>query len=299
MRSTNSARPSSGPTGATWRPTWTCPGTCPTPPPPGRRWPASPSWPIQRSTSSSDPSGPMSWTAPAGWRRPISPGWATGPPTRPGAPGTRAAGIAWNWLAAHYRHESRDLHELMDPDNVLEQAAIECRADDTGATTDDALRIDGPTAPTALSPRQPRARVPLQLRVPGADGPRKVMRGRDPARGPAAPGRRTRSRRARGLADDPDPRLPGPGALGRPAPTRRAAPGRAHRAGEHADGRTYHELVALSVVPEGMVPRLALSRSPAECQDVPMDRIRLRPIDKLRQKFYVFVKNPIGPARGA
>ena len=58
------------------------------------------------------------------------------------------------------------------------------------------------------------------------------------------------------------------------------------------DGRTYHGLVPLSIVSAGMAPRLALSRSPDECEDLPMDRIRLRPIAGLRQPFHVFVKNP-------
>ena len=210
----------------------------------------------------------------------------------------RAAGIAWNWLAAHYRHESRDLHEQMDPDNVLDQAANECRADDPSPTADGALRIDGPTAPTALSPRQSRARVPLQLSVPGADGPRKVVvdvlppedqrlrvAAPDPAEQDVSPTTPTRLSLDLELSDDP------PRAGVRP-PVGLIV--RAHT----PDGRTYHELVALKVVPEGMVPSLALSRSAAECQNVPMDRIRLASHRQAATEILCLREEPDGPGVG-
>ena len=57
-------------------------------------------------------------------------------------------------------------------------------------------------------------------------------------------------------------------------------------------GRTFHALIPLSVVSADMAPTLALSRNPALSDDLPMDRLRLRPIAGLRQPFHVFVKNP-------
>ena len=55
--------------------------------------------------------------------------WAANPTRRSRG---EAARTTWTWLAAHYLHESRDLHALTDPDGVLELAARECPTDDPG-----------------------------------------------------------------------------------------------------------------------------------------------------------------------
>src|SRR5262249_9553741 len=97
--------------------------------------------------------------------------WASSPTRRSRE---RAALATWGWLAAHYRHESRDLHELLDPDGLLELAARACPADSPGAPGV-GLRIDGPTSAIRLSPRQPSAMVELQLVLTGAVDPQKVV----------------------------------------------------------------------------------------------------------------------------
>ncbi len=205
----------------------------------------------------------------------------------------KASRTTWSWLADHYRHESRDLHEAADPDSELELAARECQPD-AQAAPEIALRIDGPTSAIRLSSRQSTATVDLKLILTGAGAgkPQKV---------------------ALNVLEPDDPRLkvtaPVPSAvdvsstdpssvsivleLSTDAPGARAAPPsglivRAYTPG----GRTFHALIPLSIVSADMAPTLALSRNPALSDDLPMDRLRLRPIAGLRQPFHVFVKNP-------
>ena len=79
--------------------------------------------------------------------------------------------------------------------------------------------------------------------------------------------------------------------LGRPGPRQIRPPAGLIVRARMTNGRTYHALVPLSIVSTGMVPVLALSRNPTQCDDLPMDRLRIRP-NGLRQPFYVFVRNP-------
>src|SRR5262249_25882346 len=62
-----------------------------------------------------------------------------------------------------------------------------------------------------------------------------------------------------------------------------------------ANERAYHLLVPTKIVSESLRPSLPLTTDPTQGDDLPFDRLRLRPIAG-RQKFFVSVKNP-GPAR--
>jgi hypothetical protein len=204
----------------------------------------------------------------------------------------RAARDTWTWLAAHYRHESRDLPKLMDPDNVLKQAALECPTDNSDAL-EVALRIEGPASAIPLSPRHRIETVNLQLVLTGAGAgaPQKVkldvlkpedsrlkVSAPEPAELEVSPTAPTSASIKLELSDDPTrARVPLPAGLLVIAHT--------------PDERTYHALIPLNIVSSGTVPTLAFSRSPDECDDLPMDRLRLRPIAG-KQPFYVFVKNP-------
>jgi hypothetical protein len=209
-------------------------------------------------------------------------------PTRRGR--ERAARDTWTWLAAHYRHESRDLDGLMDPGDVLERAAAECFADSSDSPAY-ALRFNGPPSTTRLSPRERTATVKLALELTGADKPQKVVLDRiepeDPrlevsAPEPAAPevsntAPTTVSMELK-LSDDP-------------TRTQARPPAGLLVRARTPDGRTYHARIPLRIISAGIDPTLALSRNPDACDDAPMDRLRLRPIAG-PQKFYVFVKNP-------
>ncbi len=214
--------------------------------------------------------------------------WASSPTRRIRE---RAAGDTRAWLAAHYRHEGRDLHGLMDPDGVLEQAARECLPDSAGPP-DVALRFDGPPSTTRLSPRQRTATVSLQLALTGGgtaqkvlveplvpEDPRLEVSAPDPAAPQVSATASTSVSMELKLSDDP-------------ARTQAMPPAGLLVRARTPDRRTYHALVPLKIVATGIDPTLALSRSPDECDDVPMDRLRLRPIAGVRQPYYVFVKNP-------
>ena len=244
--------------------------------------------PLLRSDASGDELDRPGWLAPAYI---AAFGDRASNPTRRGR--EQAARDNWTWLAAHYRHESRDLHALMDPDGLLEQAARECPADNPGQP-EVPLRIDGPASATRLSPRQRTATVNLELALTGAGAgkPQKVLMDplepEDPrlevsAPEPAAPEvsatAPTTVAMELKLSDDPTRTqvMPPAGLL-----VRARTP----------DRRTYHALVPLKIVSTGIDPTLALSRSPDAYDDLPMERLRLRPIAGLRQPFHIFVKNP-------
>ncbi len=205
----------------------------------------------------------------------------------------RAARDTWTWLAAHYRHGTRDLPRLLDPDGVLERAALECPIESPDAPAV-ALRIEGrPASTIPLSPRHTTETINLQLVLAGAgagavqkvklvvlepEDPRLKVSAPAPDELEVSPTAPTQVDFKVELVDDPTrARVPPPAGL----------LVRAHT----PDRRTYHALVPLKIVSSGMVPTLALSRSPDECDDLPMERLRLRPIAG-RQPFYIFVKNP-------
>ncbi len=216
--------------------------------------------------------------------------WSSNPTRRSRG---QAALATWSWLAAHYLHESRDLHTLTDPDGVLELAARECPTDSQGVSGV-ALRIDGPTTPIQLSQIRPVATATVQLVLTGAaavdpqmikvdmlqpEDARLKVAGPEPVAPEVSQAAPTAVSVELQLSDDSSrASLPPPAGL----VVRARMP----------DGRTYHRLVPLSIVSAGTSPRLALSRRRDVCEDLPMDRLRLRPIAGLRQPFFVFVKNP-------
>jgi hypothetical protein len=207
----------------------------------------------------------------------------------------RAADHNWAWLAAQYRHESRDLTTQSDADGVLELAARQCPTE-SKPVSEVALKIDidDPSSPIQLSPRQPTATAKLRLILTGVaaaaaqkvklevlepEDPRLNVGKPEPAALDVSPSQPATVSLELKLSDDPArSQVPPPSGL----------VVRAYTPDEH----TYHALVPVKIVSAGMFPKLALSRSPAECDDLPMDRIRLRPIAKLRQQYYLFAKNP-------
>ena len=206
----------------------------------------------------------------------------------------RAARTTWTWLAGHYQYENRDLRGLMDPDDVLELAARECRAVADPGSPEVALRIEGPISPIQLSARRATATVRLHLALTGAGakGPHEVrldvlqpddtrleVSAPEPAVPEVSPTNLPEVALGIKFSDDPS-------RAGAPPPGGLVV--RAHL----PNGRTYHALVPLAVRPAGAVPTLALSRDRTQCDDLPMDPLRLRPIAGWRQAFSVFVKNP-------
>jgi hypothetical protein len=232
----------------------------------------------------------------AGWVAPAYlPGfgnWETNPIRRGRE---RAYRDNWTWLAGHYRFESRDLNGLMDPDRMLERAAVEALGDapdEPGV----GLRFNGPPSPIRLSPRERTAAVKLELQLTGAGAPQKVVVDRiepeyprlevsppEPAAPEVSGSAPTTVAMELKLSEDTRPvQVPRPAGL----------LARAHT----PDGRTYHAQVPLRIISADIDPTLALSRNPDVCDDVPIDPLRLRPIAG-QQKFYVFVKNPSAQPR--
>src|SRR5947209_4340164 len=81
-------------------------------------------------------------------------------------------------------------------------------------------------------------------------------------------------------------------------PGRRRTPAGEHpgRERDPPDLLTYHVLVRTEVVSESLRPRLLFSRTAEAPEDLPSDRLHLRPIPG-RQAFYLFVRNPSPVAR--
>ncbi len=206
----------------------------------------------------------------------------------------RAARTTWAWLAGLYQYESRDLSGLMDPEGTLERAARECRDNTDSSTPELALRIEGPASPIKLSLRSPAATIALRIALTGAEaeGRQKLELRR---LGPEDP--RLTVSSPEPAAPEVSPTAPIEVTLGLkftddPSQAGLAPPGGLIVQTRVPNGRAYHSIVPVSIVSSGTIPVLALSRDKAQCDDLPMDQIRLRPIAGLRQPFYVFVKNP-------
>ena len=202
----------------------------------------------------------------------------------------------WSWLAARYRHESRDLHGLADPaETFFDSAALDCtRESETQQEPGLQLSISEQAQTTLrLSSRQPAAEIQVQLALAEADGgpPQKVavavlepddsrlqVSAPEPAEIEVAPlaSKQTRVHikwdESRGLGPKPPPS----GFI-----VQASLPG----------GRAFHLLVPIDIVPVDALPRLTLRTDPAQVQDISVDPLRLRTLPD-KQPFFVVVRNP-------
>jgi hypothetical protein len=200
----------------------------------------------------------------------------------------------WSWLAEHYRHQSRDLHEELDPLQFYDNAAQDCPG--TGEPGSEVyLVLSRPSAaiPT-VSALQPQATVSVQ--IDGGpmllDRPQKVRLGtlqvddprlgvslQTPAEVELSPQKpvalaafKVEWNEERGRPDAAPPK----GFILQATP---------------ANGRSFHLLVPVSFEWKAIFPKLALSTTKDKLTEVPSDRFALRTLPG-RQPFYVFVKNP-------
>lgn len=212
---------------------------------------------------------------------------------------------AWEWLAAHYLQEARDLFDpdLGDSPRYYEKAAWDCwtcdpkKASELPPETYVEIRLDTQT-PARLSREHPSADVAVACLLHAADDqPRRVNLA---------------------LIQPDDPRLrltlTGPSELELkpdvPATVTvrvawseegEALPARANPRGflveaRLANGSSYHAIVPTDVVSESIRPRLVLALDPAQPVELPSDDLRLRPIPG-RQPYYLLVRNPAPAAR--
>ena len=213
----------------------------------------------------------------------------------------RAERAAREWLGKHYRHESLDLHDLVDTDRFFETAAQECARSDQlpPGTWLEVGSADESASTPDLSGRKNRAEIGIRLfaRGTGAAEAQKValevLEPDDP--------------RLRVLGVVP-PEIELPPQASRTATIRVAwveegvgevdgsPPAGLIVRARLADRRTYHLLVPLSISPPGTTPRLVLRGDPGSPEDIPFDRFRLRTVPG-RQGFSLHVKNPAPSAR--
>ena len=211
-----------------------------------------------------------------------------------------ACSAARAWLAKHYRHESLDLHDLVDSDNFFETAALDCsRSDEAPSETSLDLGLaDESASSLGLSGRKMQCEVSLRLLVRGSgtDTPEVALDVVKPAD--------ERLHVVEGLPAvlKLTPQVPrtitfvvkwdeGGGGEVNGSPPR----GLIVRA-RLPNQRAYHLLVPLSIQPARSVPQLVLRTDPAGREDLAFDRIRLRAVPG-RVSYFLLVKNPSSVAR--
>ncbi len=214
-------------------------------------------------------------------------------PTRLGR--ERDAWAAWSWLAEHYRHEGHDLPDLDDSRRFNQMAALEfSRTDELPQETFIELGMTAPTG-LSLSAERPTAEFTLKvlLRAPEMADIQKVALA---VLKPDDPRLRVTVTEPRSAELELTPQRPGSATVrvewieeDQVRPVRLPA-GFIIQA-SLANRLTYHLLVPINIVAEGLRPRLVLSSDPALPIEVPFDLLRLRPIPG-HQPFYVFVRNP-------
>ncbi len=207
----------------------------------------------------------------------------------------RDSSAGWAWLADHYRQESSDLREFVDPDRFYANADLECRREVQAKTepTLDLRLADNSAASPSLSARNTKAEVPIRLILTGGDSSAtqevrlKVL---DPADTrlrivTAPPAKVDLSSQREGLASfqvewiEADTRAAGPPPKGLIVQARLS------------NERRYHLLVPLNIVSETSRPRLVLSTDVDQSIDVPFERLLLRTLPN-RQNYHVFIRNP-------
>jgi len=208
---------------------------------------------------------------------------------------------ARNWLAAHYQHESLDLHDLADQDNFFESAARNCLPDRpfTGEAhplielRDAQRRPVTVQDPFKLTAEHRQGQVSLELRL------------ENPGDANAANGVKTEL----SVIQSDDSRLkvtPVPDKLSLSNESRRVdvqfelAAGNGSRKAPPSEffirlklenGRRYHARIPIKIVTGELDPSLVLSTDPVTLKKVAENKIRLRPIPGLPQPYYVFVEN--------
>jgi Carboxypeptidase regulatory-like domain len=198
------------------------------------------------------------------------------------------------WLADHYRHESLDLHELVDSDNFFAKAELECPRTDEAEPALEMSLSESFAAGPSLSTTNNKAEVTISLLLSGLD----------------APASHVVSVKPLGLADgrlrialiEPSDKLelvPQSRSLARfrvewfESDERETAPppkGFIVQA-RLANQRAYHLFVPVTVDAKTSRPVLVLRTDPAQPNNVPFDRLLVRALP-VRQKYFVIVRNP-------
>jgi hypothetical protein len=200
---------------------------------------------------------------------------------------------AWDWLASRYLHVYRDVQGRLDPDDkFFELASIECRRE-SGVSQEPMIRPSVPDGALRLSSQHTAIDVELQIVLEGNLG------------GAA-------ERVTMAVLETDDPRLK----VSRPQPEEldlapaTSTPVRLNVAWEEsgadvpaappkgvivraslANGKAFHLLVPIDIVPVNAKPRLAIRVDPSVAADVPIDPLRLRTLPD-KQPFFVVVRNP-------
>ena len=205
----------------------------------------------------------------AGSRRPSCSNSALGPARQARDLADRAA---WDWLGKHYRHESLDLHDLVDTDKFFETAAEEWPAP-IGCRPGPGWSWDRPKNPRSCWPSRAGRIGPRSASDCSPAGPGRPNRRRSPWRSSSQTIRGSRSSvrlQIRAAAPIPPdghhPRGLGRGGAGEvsallPADWSSGLDCRVRRA--------YHLLVPLSISPQGTTPQLVLRGDPGSPETSP------------------------------
>jgi hypothetical protein len=214
----------------------------------------------------------------------------------------RASLKACSWLAAHYRHQSLDLPDLVDADKFYEGAATNCPPGPDPLEVYPQIQVLDAggrpvTDPVGLNTENRRGQVSLDLRLLGnldaANASRvelSVLQSADSRlRVTPVPKERNLSSEATRLSVQFE--LSTEGNSSQTAP-----PEEFFVQLKLENGRKYHARIPITIVTGELIPRLVLSTDPAKPKNVAEDKVRLRPIPGLRQPYHVFVENRTGKA---
>jgi hypothetical protein len=203
----------------------------------------------------------------------------------------RDAALVWSWIAGHYWHQSRDLHELVDPDGFYEKAARECPGGADQAA-DSYPEFAGPGSSLSISAGQPIAETALSLRLGGAvsRNAEKVTLALFSSHDP-----RLRAKVQPAVLElTPDPPSTASVRVEWYDDASRTSPPPTALIVQATQGNTgiYHTLLPMSITSAETIPKLLFSSDAARPDEVSVDPLRLRPLAGVRQRFYVFVRNP-------
>jgi hypothetical protein len=204
--------------------------------------------------------------------------------------------VLWNWLAARYRHESRDLRGFADrpSDNFFDAAALDClREREPRLEPSVQFAVEDTEAKKLqLSSQQPETDVQIQLALSAGDGgPLKVALAALPLDDP-----RLRVSFPSSAELELAPASMKPAQVHLEWTEERALANRQPPAGfilqaRLPSGRAFHRAIPVAIVPADSSPRLALRTDLREAVDVPVDPLRLRTLPG-KQAFFVVVVNP-------
>lgn len=240
-----------------------------------------------------------------GWVAPVfllDPSWN---PTRLAR--IRDANANWAWLAEHYVHQARDVHQQPDQGDIADfdqKAAQDCWTCDPAAPRSSELLPEiylefASPSPLKLTRDNPNAEFSLQvsLRAPQGEKRRKItlkiLKPDDSRLKISSPSPNE-------LDLEPDSPQPtnmtvawDEGESSRPA---QPIPKGFIVQARLPNQQTFHVMVPTEIVSENTRPRLVITADPAQPDDLPTGKLRLRPLP-IRQPFYVFVNNPSSKVR--